>query len=174
MVHAMRWALVIVLVGCGAAPKSTQAPARPVIAKVLPTYAEIANAPDCVRKVAEQRLSSAELGLSGRSNGSLPNLGNAWQKMQDTEGSFVPADLRRDWNQPVPVTVLLAAPSDAATDASLDAVGLVRGSVIGPVVSGSIPLHQLVCLAELTSVKRIELNDPTRAHVDASPSVSQP
>jgi hypothetical protein len=133
----------------------------------------MASAPECVREVAEQRLSVAELGLSGRGTGTMPSLGVAWQKMHDTTGVFIPNDLQRGWDDPIPVQFELTTPTDA-TDPQLVALGLiVAGRFTSTTIAGTVPLHELLCLAELPNVTRLDYNDQTGIHVDASPAVSR-
>jgi hypothetical protein len=118
--------VLLFLAACGASTPKPIRPAPPPLAKVIPTYGEIASAPACVRKVAEARRAAADLRLSGRGHGTLPSLGAAWTKMRDAEGTFVPFDLRRDWDAPVRVSVALTGNAGEKTVPWVSPLGEVR------------------------------------------------
>jgi hypothetical protein len=165
-----RLVLVVALLGScqRQSPPAQPTPVAPIsVIKVLPTYAEMAVAPPCVRAVAELRLAVAELRLSGRGHGALPGLGDHWAKMRDTQGSFVPMDLRKGWDEPIAIGLVLTEDPTLEMRTALEAGGMrIAGSGVGTVLWGAVPLHQLVCVAELPFVQQMELNDPTRDHID--------
>src|SRR5258706_56078 len=113
-------------------------------------------------RVAGARLAFADQMLGHRS-GSLPSLGDGQSKLQSA--GTVPMSLDHAWDEPIRIGVQFDSPLTPEMRSELAALKVQIGSETGQIVFGVVPLHNLICVAQLPFVKSIELeHDPQLVH----------